>query len=806
MLLKSLRLLLLLFQVCTCRDTLRSNQEKLKDEDGGLLVSKESNFELGFFSPGNSSNRYVGIWYSQSRVSEKTVVWIANRDNPINDTSGVFTINRYGELVLYAYNTETSPIWSANVSHPVENSSTLSAYVQLLDTGNLVMFRNDKDVIFVWQSFDYPTDTLVPGMKVGMNWKTGVEWVLTSWKSQDDPGTGDFTFRLHSWNINAISQYFIYKNLSKYWRSDPEPWPNVVRNAEEMSYILGYNTNELTIMKLKFSGLHQHLVWDAGEHQWKELWSSPKYQCDWYGHCGANSKCSTDSGNLFECECLPGYEPKSISGWNRRDGSDGCVSKRMGLSKCGNGEGFVKVAKVKDPDPSKGALLKTSMSTKECEQECLKNCSCRGYLSKKIDGVRDCLTWYDDLMDILVYTEAGRDLYVRVDKIQLAENEQGFFRRGMLVIPVLFSLLALILINALACWLLKRRGKIKDFMEVDELEESKRHPELQFFDLNTLIAATDNFSYVNKLGEGGFGCVYKAELPNEQKVAVKRLSSSSGQGVDEFKNEVELIAGLQHRNLVKLLGCCIKGGERILVLEYMPNKSLDSFLFDKTRSFLNWEQRFDIINGVARGLLYLHQDSRLRIIHRDLKTSNILLDAEMTPKISDFGMARIFDGDKLQDKTKKVVGTYGYMSPEYAVYGRFSTKSDVFGFGIILLEIVSGKRNNGSYEDDYSMNLIGHVWHLWKEGAALEIVDSSLQSYQPDEVLICIQVALLCVQENPKDRPAMSSVVFMLTGETSLPSPDQPAFVFAKNSSILADPKELYSINDLTITIMEARG
>ncbi|XP_024187709.1 putative receptor-like protein kinase At4g00960 isoform X3 [Rosa chinensis] len=671
------------------------------------------------------------------------------------------------------------------------------------------MFQNDRDRIFVWQSFDFPTDTLIPGMKVGMNWKTGLEWVLTSWKSQDDPGTGDYTFRLHNWSHTVTPQYFIYKGLTKYWRGDTEPWPNSVRNAEEMSFFLTYNTNKLTIMKLKFSGLHQHLEWNDGDDQWKELLSTPKYRCDWYGHCGANSKCSLDSGNLFECECLPGYEPKSINGWNGRNGSDGCVSKRVKVSKCRNGEGFVKVERVKDPDASRAALLKRGMSTKECEQECLRNCSCTAYMTKKIAGVVDCLTWYDDLMDILVYTEARRDLYVRVDKIELAENaanSQGFFRRGMLVVPILFALLALVLINVLACWLLKKKGKTKVFVEVDELEESKRYPELQFFDLNTLVAATDNFSDVNKLGEGGFGGVYKGELPNGQKVAVKRLSSSSGQGIGEFKNEVELIAGLQHRNLVKLLGCCIKGGERMLVLEYMPNKSLDSFLFDDTRrSFLDWGRRFEILNGVARGLLYLHQDSRLRIIHRDLKTSNILLDDEMTPKISDFGMARIFHGDQLQDNTKKVVGTYGYMSPEYAVFGRFSTKSDVFSFGIVLLEIVSGKRNNGSYEENYSMNLIGHVWHVWKEGIALDIVDSSLQSYKHDEVLRCIQIGLLCVQEDSKDRPAMSSVVFMLSGEASLPSPKQPAFVFRRNSSSAADSKELLSINDLTITIVGAR-
>ncbi|XP_040373882.1 G-type lectin S-receptor-like serine/threonine-protein kinase RKS1 isoform X2 [Rosa chinensis] len=655
MLFKTL-LLFFLFRFCDSRDTITWNEEQLKD-DGGVLVSKQTKFELGFFSPGNSSYRYVGIWYSLAEVSEKTVVWVANRNNPINDTSGVLTINRYGDLVLYAHNMESTPIWSTNVSRSVQNvnSSTLSA--QLLDTGNLVVFQAD---LSIWQSFDYPTDTLIPGMKVGVDWKTGLEWVLTSWKSQEDPGTGDCTFRLSSDQI-ASPQFVLYKGLSRYWRGDPAPTPSLVTTQEETYYFM--NDLAITRTTVTDSALERR-TWDDGGLQWKEDFSAPKSRCDWYGQCGANSKCSPDNVNMFWCDCLPGYVPNSLSDWNQKNWSGGCVSNRLGLLKCGDGDGFVKVAKVKYPDTSIAESLKSGMSDKECEQECLRNCSCTAYLSSENEGTVDCLTWYDDLMDILVYTELGQDLYVRVNATVLAENggrSEGFLeRRGMLAIPILSAVLAMVLIIVLACWWRKKNRNTKgiDFVEAEELVETQRHPELQFFDLDTIIAATDHFSRVNELGHGGFGSVYKGQLPNEQKVAVKRLSKTSGQGIEEFKNEVLLIARLQHRNLVKLLGCCIKGEERMLVLEYMPNNSLNSFLFDDTRrSFLDWEKRFEIINGIARGILYLHQDSRLRIIHRDLKTSNILLDAEMNPRISDFGMARIFHGDQLQDKTRRIVGT-----------------------------------------------------------------------------------------------------------------------------------------------------
>ncbi|WZY69294.1 hypothetical protein YC2023_001534 [Brassica napus] len=341
------------------------------------------------------------------------------------------------------------------------------------------------------------------------------------------------------------------------------------------------------------------------------------------------------------------------------------------------------------------------------------------------------------------------------------------------------------------------------------------------FDFKAIEAATSNFHNTNKLGHGGFGEVYKGTFPNGTEIAVKRLSKTSGQGEREFKNEVLLVAKLQHRNLVRLLGFCVQGEEKILVYEFLPNKSLNYFLFgDSTKRIqLDWTRRYKIIGGVTRGILYLHQDSRLTIIHRDLKASNILLDVDMNPKIADFGMARNFRMDQTEDNTGRVVGTFRYMPPEYVANGQFSTKSDVYSFGVLILEIIGGKKNSSFHEIDGSTgNLVTYVWRLWNNDSLFELVDPIIGDYYDKyEVIRCVHIGLLCVQENPTDRPSMFTIFQMLTNTSiTLPVPQPPGFFFrvrAENiplaESFQPDPSTSISVacsvNDVSITGVSPR-
>ncbi|XP_066390933.1 cysteine-rich receptor-like protein kinase 6 isoform X1 [Miscanthus floridulus] len=303
------------------------------------------------------------------------------------------------------------------------------------------------------------------------------------------------------------------------------------------------------------------------------------------------------------------------------------------------------------------------------------------------------------------------------------------------------------------------------------------------FDLLTLEEATEHFSEKNKLGEGGFGIVYKGILSDGQEIAVKKLLGRAGSGLDQLQNEVQVLAELQHKNLVGLQGFCSHHNDTLLVYEYIKNGSLDSILFDDSKgNALNWEQQYNIIFGIAKGILYLHEDSSMRIIHRDLKASNILLDDNMEPKIADFGLARFLGEGHTHTQTARVVGTFGYMAPEYVFHRRVSPKIDIFSFGVLVLEIVT-RRSNCSSDDHSTVNLLSNVWDHWKKGTMSQMLHRSLNEFARSQALRCIHIGLLCVQPEPDDRPDISAVVFMLTRDSiELQPPAQPAFFFGRES------------------------
>ncbi|MQM09567.1 hypothetical protein Taro_042440 [Colocasia esculenta] len=377
-----------------------------------------------------------------------------------------------------------------------------------------------------------------------------------------------------------------------------------------------------------------------------------------------------------------------------------------------------------------------------------------------------------------------------------------------LVAVIIVAVLGAVLLGFLIFLLWQRKRRThhvhgRTIAYLDDLE-TLGDTELRLVDLGTVKEATDDFADSNKIGGGGFGTVYKGVLRGGEEIAIKRLSTRSNQGPEEFKNEVILIAKLQHRNLVRILGCCLEGEEKMIIYEYMPNGSLDAFIFDeRNRSCLGWKSRFSIIVGIARGLLYLHEDSQLKIIHRDLKPSNVLLDSEMNPKISDFGMAKIIRRNENEAISGRVVGTYGYLAPEYALNGKFSVKSDVFSFGVLLLEIVSGQKNGSSHFVEHGLTLLQNTWQLWAEGEGLQLVDPLIaQSCPANEALWCIRIGLLCVQESPESRPTMSSVALMLmSNHMELPEPSRPpSFAREVVDAVRSPSSNTGSVNTISIT------
>ncbi|KAJ1379737.1 Wall-associated receptor kinase, galacturonan-binding domain [Sesbania bispinosa] len=812
--------LLCFSQPCLAGDTLNAGQNITGN---GILVSSGNKFELGFFSPLNvtgGKGRYLGMWYHRQEKSEAlTVVWVANRDNPVAvDSTGVFQIAEDGNLVVV--DTYGNNYWSSKM----KGSSSTNRTVKLMDSGNLVLLDGMKKV---WESFEHPTDTFLPGMKMDRNLK------LTSWRNLTDPGSGNFTFKMEQTGDN---RFIILNHDQLYWESEEQGILNsVAKSDDDMStevYILLTNftiaqsTNlilenyENTRLLLNYTGMIQFMVRDNFQGD-SVRWFQPKTKCLIYNDCGNFTSCND---NDKVCKCLPGFtDENNYTGVG--DSSLICTRKSASCGK--DTTRFLNLVMMKIRRPDKKV---TAENETDCQSKCLEMCpQCQAYSYAKPTLQRGafpttCWIWTQDLTTLKeeYIGGDGRKLFLRVDESDIAPTprtcepcgtntvpyplstgpscgDPAYFKfscssstgelsftttnnesyRVTLVDAVSRNFIIRVtqdegnsynrycgenkdknlevsspfdMTNDTACsdlvqvnWQLpseptcaqssdcqgwkhstckgnrlslqcklslawrsfklyrkrkiaaklkqegesiqRKRGRyydserqVKDLIDLEGLEEKDNEGiEVPYFDFESILVATDYFSDANKLGKGGYGPVYKGRLEGGQDIAVKRLSSVSSQGLQEFKNETEA-------------------------------------------------------------------------------------------------------------STERVVGTYGYMSPEYALDGHFSTKSDVFSFGVMLLEIISGKKNTGFYQSKAISSLLGYAWRLWTENKLLDLVDLSLrETYNANQFIKCAHIGLLCVQDEPNDRPNMSNVVIMLDSETAtLPTPKQPTFFTRKDLSSTA--------------------
>ncbi|XP_047941217.1 G-type lectin S-receptor-like serine/threonine-protein kinase At1g11330 [Salvia hispanica] len=583
-------LLLIIIQSVAClsieTDTISSG---VVIKDPQTITSPKQIYKLGFFTPPNTTNRYLGIFFA---FSQETVIWVANRNKPLKDSSGSVTLSRDGNLVVLDGTNQT--VWSTNLTL---TSLVMNTTVQLLNTGNLVLQKEDLGEI-LWQSFSEPTDVIVPGMTLSQNAKTGEMVALSAWKNASDPELGSFTAGLEA---QSIPQLATWNEGRPHWRSGP--WNGLIfLGIKEMfyAYLDGFTQvkndsagnffytkqqdNVYITASVNSTGSVIRKVWNGVAKRWEVGWTAPENECDVYGKCGAFGSCNVMESPI--CSCLRGFEPVNEDEWGRGNWTNGC--RRRNQLQCGD-DGFERLRYMKVPDFAQP--LPAGVQD-ECRTRCLGNCSCIAYA---YDSYIGCMFWSNTLIDNQEFGSVGVDLYVRLSASEFGSHKE---RKFFIIIPVTVGFVCISTMIFIAWWLMaKRKDKVKDtsIVEAGQMftadstaiilrNETKEVNigELPKFTFEMLAKATNRFHEDNLLGRGGFGPVYKGVLASGKEIAVKRLSAESGQGMEEFMNEVIVISKLQYRNLVKLLGGCVEKEEKILIYEYMPNKSLDAYLFGHT--------------------------------------------------------------------------------------------------------------------------------------------------------------------------------------------------------------------------------
>ncbi|XBI03078.1 hypothetical protein VPH35_131543 [Triticum aestivum] len=768
------------------------------------LVSAQGKFELGLFIPaGSSGDRfYLGIWYKN--IPGQTIIWVGNRASPLSAVaSAELRVSADdGNLELVgptAASTSPVVVWSSNLSSSLSPGSNNTAEIH--DNGNLVLVDGSNSSNVLWQSFDHPTDTLVPPEAwIGENKLTGEYQALTSWRNAQDPAPGIFSETL---DPNGASEVFYMWNRSRvYWRTGvwmgqafaklPEATKNTIYNGtyvEPPAYrrvinVL-YDNATITRSVLDPTGQAQMYIWMPTSQSWQPLWTGPMLQCDVYALCGAFGVC--DQGGKLPCHCPPGFAPASEGDWTLNDWSGGC--RRSSPLTCAHDgsrtDGFLMLPDVKLPDDS--VTVGAAQSKVEYESACLKICSCQAYAF----SVRECTVWYGELRNLQqLYLDSdspGSDLYLRLSERGLQDlhsvDREKMGRKLWFVLGIILAGVAAVGASIiLLAWriVLARRRLVS--------MANENVTSLAVYSYGDLRAATKDFS--ERLGRGSFGSVYRGVLKRHKgdnsirvQVAVKKLESLGRQGDKQFRMEVSTLGCIQHVNLVRLLGFCSSGDNKMLVYEYMPRGSLDGLLF-RDGACLSWRHRYCIMLGVARGLAYLHHGCRECIIHCDVKPENILLDEDMSPRIADFGMAKLVGRDFSRALTT-MRGTIGYLAPEWISGQPISAKADVYSFGMVLFELISGRRNSKGYSELEAARTGGSesslpFFPVWAAGKVLKgevgaVVDPRLRGeVMPKELERACRVACWCVQDEEAQRPTMAQVVQALEGAVHIQAPPVP--------------------------------
>ncbi|XP_042477706.1 G-type lectin S-receptor-like serine/threonine-protein kinase At2g19130 [Macadamia integrifolia] len=743
--------------------------------DETIVSEGDGKFELGFFTSGNNSNNYyIGIWFK--KISEKTIVWVANRDKPISDkNSSQLKLLEDGNLVIIE--SSKTIIWSTNST----STSLNSTEVALLDSGNLVLRNVSNSSVLIWESFDYPTNTWLSGGKLGWNKLTNKSQSLISWKNSEDPAPGLFSLELDP--AGSLECFIMWNRSVKYWSSGT--WNGHIfslvpemRNSSMYNFTYSYVSNQkenyftyyfrnsslISRLVIDVGGQIKELTWLDG-FGWYSFWAKPIQNCEVFALCGAFASCNQQTSTF--CRCLPGFSPRYATDYlNLSDWSGGCV--RNTPLQCVN-NGSVKGEKDKLLELSNMRLPINPQSlavgsSQACELACLNDCFCNAYV---YNG--SCSVWEGDLLNLKQLSAGetgGRDLYLKLAASELKNSTSGSNKKGSATGAIVGAVSGVVSLLGLLVVLIWTRNSVKSSKAIEGYLVPISYRDLKI--------ATKNFS--EKLGGGGFGSVYKGILPDSTVVAVKKLEGLS-QGEKQFRTEVSTIGMIQHINLVRLRGFCSEGTKRLLVYDFIPKGSLNSLLFHENMNskVLDWKTRFHIALGTARGLAYLHEKCRECIIHCDIKPENILLDAEFCPRVADFGLAKLVGRDFSRVLTS-IRGTIGYLAPEWISGVAITAKADVYSYGMMLFELISGRRNSDHFDGmKVGFFPILAVSKINEEGEILGLLDYRLEGNADlAELDRACKVASWCIQDNEVHRPSMGLVVQILEGIVEVSTPPVP--------------------------------